>query len=288
MTIENTMNSDIDQMHFLVLHIGKAYCMKDWNYKDVCSPFTRLYYVVKGHAQIQLPDKIQDLYPDHMYIVPAFTPHSYICDEEFVHYYIHVYNESEHDVLDDLILPTEIETEEYILMAIQHLCELCPNMELQQYEPKTYDNTAARLRNLMKNKQRTLADRVESRAIIYLLLARFIRMAHPKHYAKDERIKDVLNYIHTNISKKISMDSLIDIACMSEDYFIRLFKKEIYMTPISYITKKKVEKAQLRLVTGNETVKEIAFQLGFESQEYFNRVFKKYTGLTPLSYRRSY
>ena len=83
------MNNDIDQMHFLVLHIGEACCRENWNYKNICSPFTRIYYVTKGYAQIELPDKKQDLHPGLMYIIPAFTTHSYICHGEFCHYYIH-------------------------------------------------------------------------------------------------------------------------------------------------------------------------------------------------------
>lgn len=282
------MNNNIDEMHFLVLHVGEAHCMKDWNYKNVCSPFTRIYYVTKGHAQIKLPDKNQDLYPDHLYIIPAFTPHSYICNEEFDHYYIHIYNEAEHDILDELLLPTEIEADHIILEAIRRLLNLCPNMGLTQYEPSSYDYDTARWHCLIKNKQRSLAARVESRAIIYLLLSCFMRLAVPKHHAKDERIQNVLEYIHSNIYKKISMKELADISCMSEDYLIRLFKKELFMTPVNYIIKKKMEKAQLKLVTGNAPIKEISYQLGFESQKYFTRVFKKMTGLTPLAYRKSH
>ena len=62
----------------------------------------------------------------------------------------------------------------------------------------------------------------------------------------------------------------------------------MYMTPINYVMKKKIERAQLKLITENTEVKEIAYQLGFENQGYFNRVFKRFTGLTPLAYRRSY
>ena len=84
------------------------------------------------------------------------------------------------------------------------------------------------------------------------------------------------------------MKSLVDISCMSKDHFIRIFKREMYMTPINYVMKKKIERAQLKLITENTEVKEIAYQLGFENQGYFNRVFKRFTGLTPLAYRRSY
>ena len=161
-------------------------------------------------------------------------------------------------------------------------------MGLTQYEPSSYDYDTARWHCLIKNKQRSLAARVESRAIIYLLLSCFMRLAVPKHHAKDERIQNVLEYIHSNIYKKISMKELADISCMSEDHLIRLFKKELFMTPVNYIIKKKMEKAQLKLVTGNAPIKEISYQLGFESQEYFTRVFKKMTGLTPLAYRKSH
>ena len=105
------MNYDIDQMHFLVLHIGEACCRASWNYKNICSPFTRIYYVTKGHAGIVMPTFTQSLRPGFMYIVPAFTPHSYVCHEEFCHYYIHIYNESDHDILEDWALPTEIKAD---------------------------------------------------------------------------------------------------------------------------------------------------------------------------------
>ena len=130
------MNNDIDQMHFLVLHIGEACCRENWNYKNICSPFTRIYYVTKGYAQIELPDKKQDLHPGFMYIIPAFTTHSYVCHGEFCHYYIHIYNESDHDILEDWELPTEIRTANEMLSYIRKLNKLCPGLELTQTDPQ--------------------------------------------------------------------------------------------------------------------------------------------------------
>ena len=143
-------------MHFLVLHIGEACCRENWNYKNICSPFTRIYYVTKGYAQIELPDKKQDLHPGLMYIIPAFTTHSYICHGEFCHYYIHIYNESDHDILEDWELPTEIRTENETLSYIRKLYKLCPGLELTQTDPQYYDNSPALTRNILKNKQREL------------------------------------------------------------------------------------------------------------------------------------
>ena len=48
------MVSLVDKLHPLVLNVGLAVHNADWNWKNVNSPFTRLYYITEGTAQIQL------------------------------------------------------------------------------------------------------------------------------------------------------------------------------------------------------------------------------------------
>jgi YesN/AraC family two-component response regulator len=54
------------------------------------------------------------------------------------------------------------------------------------------------------------------------------------------------------------------------------------------VNRKKVERAQLMLMTEPIHVKEVAFSLGFDDHSYFIRLFKKSTGLTPNDYRQRY
>ena len=70
--------------------------------------------------------------------------------------------------------------------------------------------------------------------------------------------------------------------------FYPFIKKETGVTPSKYINQKKIEKAQLILVTDEMSVKNVAFSLSFDDYSYFNRLFKKTTGLTPQEYRNSY
>ena len=56
-------------------------------------------------------------------------------------------------------------------------------------------------------------------------------------------------------------------------------------TPIQYINQKKIEKAQLMLIVGNQSIKEIAYNLSFENISYFYRMFKKMTGIPPNEYK---
>lgn len=284
------MTQSIDQLHLLILNVGLAIHNADWNWRNVNSPFTRLYYVTEGAARILLPTGIQELKPDHLYLVPSFTTHSYLCDTHFVHYYLHIYedHQSESSILEDFSFPTEIPAGHLELPLIKRLCGINPTMQLPQSDPTSYDNNPTLIKNIIKNKQRTFCDKVESRGIVYQLMARFLKDAQPKTEINDDRIQKVLSYIRKNIYKTIDIDSLAAISCLSKDHFIRLFKKEINNTPLQYINQKKIEKAQLILITDSMPVKNISYLLAYEDHSYFNRLFKKLTGVTPQQYRDRY
>lgn len=284
------MTQSIDQLHLLILNVGLAIHNADWNWRNVNSPFTRLYYVTEGTARILLPTGIQELKPDHLYLVPSFTTHSYLCDTHFVHYYLHIYedHQSESSILEDFSFPTEIPAGDLELPLIKRLCGINPTMQLPQSDPTSYDNNPTLIKNIIKNKQRTFCDKVESRGIVYQLMARFLKDAQPKAEINDDRIQKVLSYIRKNIYKTIDIDSLAAISCLSKDHFIRLFKKEVNNTPLQYINQKKIEKAQLILITDSIPVKNISYLLAYEDHSYFNRLFKKLTGVTPQQYRDRY
>lgn len=284
------MNLQVEQMHPLVLNVGLAVHNADWNWKNVNSPFTRLYYVTEGSAQIELPDGIYTLSPKHMYFIPAFTIHTNICKSNFVHYYLHIYEDhySDNDWLDHWKFPVEIEATDLDLALFKRLCEINPHMTLQKSDPTTYDNNPTLMQNLIKNRQRAFCDKVESRGIVFQLLSRFFKQEQSKIEMEDNRIAKTVLYIRKHLNEAIELEKLAEISCLSKDHFIRLFKKELGTTPLQYINQKKIEKAQLLLITEELAVKEIAFQLAFEDYSYFNRLFKKITGVTPQEYRRLY
>ena len=284
------MNLQVEQMHPLVLNVGLAVHNADWNWKNVNSPFTRLYYVTEGSAQIELPDGIYTLSPKHMYFIPAFTIHTNICKSNFVHYYLHIYEDhySDNDWLDHWKFPVEIEATDLDLALFKRLCEINTHMTLQKSDPTTYDNNPTLMQNLIKNRQRAFCDKVESRGIVFQLLSRFFKQGQSKIEMEDNRIAKTVLYIRKHLNEAIELEKLAEISCLSKDHFIRLFKKELGTTPLQYINQKKIEKAQLLLITEELAVKEIAFQLAFDDYSYFNRLFKKTTGVTPQEYRRLY
>ena len=146
------MTQSIDQLHLLILNVGLAIHNADWNWKNVSSPFTRLYYIMEGTAQIIFPDGIQELKPHHLYLVPSFTTHSYQCNSHFTHYYLHIYedHQSESGILEDWNFPIEIPADNLELPLIKRLCEINPTMQLPQSDPTSYDNNPTLIRNIIK------------------------------------------------------------------------------------------------------------------------------------------
>lgn len=284
------MNYSIDRLRLLTLNVGLADHLVDWNWKNVRSPFARLYYVTEGTARVQLPTGVYTLRPNHLYFIPAYTMHSYICDAPFSHYYIHIYEDMQSDmgILEQWDYPVEVKAASGDLELVKRLCFINPFLKLQQPDPDVYDNHQTLVSNLELNQRRPFSDKVESRGILYILMSRFLKYATPKADVRDDRIQLTLAHIRNHLGEKLDIEQLAEKASMSKDHFIRVFKHQTGETPNAYITKRKLEKAELTLVTTNMAVNRIADCLGYDDYSYFNRIFKKNSGMTPQQYRKSH
>lgn len=281
------MQIPIESLNLLMLNVGLAQHNGDWNWKNVSSPFTRIYYVTKGQAWLHLPAGVVELKPHYMYIIPVYTMHSYECDSEFEHYYLHVYEgfKKETDVFDFYDFPTEVKAEERDNEIFETLCRLHPDAELPASNPEMYDNRSNFTDYVRRYNELPLYDKMQLRGCILILFSRFMRCARPRIWTKDERMAKVLKYVHDNIYDDIDIDNLASIACVTKPYLIRLFSKNFGISPLQYINKKKMEKAQLLLITGDLPIKELAYELGYNDHSYFIRLFKKIIGSTPMEYR---
>ena len=72
----------------------------------------------------------------------------------------------------------------------------------------------------------------------------------------------------------------------SAGYVKKIFKKETGLTPLQYLTDKRLENAasNLAMSGGRGNISEIAYQCGFSEPLYFSRLFKRKYGVSPRSY----
>lgn len=281
--------NEIYSMQLILLNIGYAIHNADWNYKNVRSPFARIYLVKEGYARLHLPgNRIQDLRPNHLYMIPPFTMHSCECTNHFTLYYIHIYDnqKSDYSILEDLMYPVEIKAKNIDELLVERLFTINPDSALNHNDPKKYDNTTNLIKTINNQINRATHDLLETNGILFQLLSHFMVYSKDKYDIVDNRILRVVKYIRNNIHKDISIEELKDMCCLSKDHFIRLFKNDLQETPTQYIIQRKIERAQLMLITSDLLIKDIAYELSFENVSYFNRLFKKATGLTPSDYRK--
>lgn len=283
------MQMPIESLNLQMLNVGLAKHDKDWNWQNVNSPFTRIYCVTKGEAWLHLPTAIQKLQPGHLYIVPAYTLHSYECSGVFEHYYLHVFEgfKKEADILERYDLPTEVVAQEGDERLMEAMCRRHPEAQLPSSNPEAYDNTMTFNDYVRRYNDMPLHEKMQLRGATLILLSRFMEHAKEKHWIQDKRMMAVLTHIHQFIYEDINIDHLAEIACLTRFYFIRTFTQELGMSPLQYINRKKVERAQVLLLTEDMTVKELAYTLGFSDHSYFIRLFRKITGRTPKEYRKT-
>lgn len=279
----------IESMNLLLLNVGRARHHADWNWKGVNSPFSRIYFVTEGEALLHLPGQTVRLKPGHLYFVPAYKTHSYECHGLFDHYYLHVYEgvRKEMSIFEVYELPTEVEVEglEEMHVLFEYLCREQPATCLPESDPTSYDTGIQTSDYAQRYRSMTLWEKMELRGAMLMILARFMRKAIPRVWTNDERMKRVLEHVHSHIGDTITLEQLAAVACVTGPYITRLFKKELGISPIQYVIKKKVERAEMLLYTTDLSVKEVAWQLGFSDDSYFIRLFRKQTGTTPQEYR---
>lgn len=84
-----------------------------------------------------------------------------------------------------------------------------------------------------------------------------------------------------------SNEELSKLCGISKFYFIKLFKKNLGVTPQEYYAKLIIDRSSNLLISTNYSISKIAKLCGIEDALYFSRMFKKHKGISPHAYRKS-
>lgn len=103
----------------------------------------------------------------------------------------------------------------------------------------------------------------------------------------DPRIQVVIDYALLHPSEKYTPQRMADMAELSKQRFSCLFKAQIGKSPMLYIKELKLTAAARKLLVSNDTVSDIAYEVGYEDPNYFIREFKSSFGYTPKQYRQA-
>jgi len=108
------------------------------------------------------------------------------------------------------------------------------------------------------------------------------------HASSDQRIRRVLDALHTRYAEPLQIADLAQIACLSQSALHRLFLKHTRMTPNEYVTRLRIGRACSALSYDKLSIAAIADLSGYRNLANFNRHFRTLKGMTPREFRRSY
>lgn len=100
-----------------------------------------------------------------------------------------------------------------------------------------------------------------------------------------EQIQVTVDYIEEHISEEIKIETLAEIASLSQFYYQRLFSRLIKKPVYEYIKLRRLARASEALINKDKRILDIALDFGFSSHELFTRSFKNAFGITPEEYR---
>ncbi len=97
-----------------------------------------------------------------------------------------------------------------------------------------------------------------------------------------QRVQKALTYIMANLDRPLSLKEIARAASFSEYHFHRIFSAVMEESPGEYVTRKKLEKAAIRLAySPNATVSQVAFEFGYASVSSFSKAFNQWFGVRP-------
>jgi len=276
---------------FRLLNVDYVKLGKKWNFRNVISPYYRLYYIDEGEGVISGPNGSLDLSPGYLYLIPSFTLCNLYCDNFLSQYFVQFFEDSADGIslFSNCMQSLQIEADDKDISNFKRLISINPGRGINRSnDPKVYEKDIYYKEYTELNNLQSIAVQYETQGIIFQLISKFLK---PEIFHKDKVtvkpsvVMDAIGYIQINLQTPLKVSHLADRANLNTDYFSRLFHRYTGQSPVSYILQKRIERAQYLIITTKKQQDEIAELTGFDNVYYFSKVFKKLTGLAPGAYK---
>jgi len=98
--------------------------------------------------------------------------------------------------------------------------------------------------------------------------------------------KRVKSYIEDKLDSTIRAMDLAALVRLSTSYFFRAFRRTFGDTPVAYITKRRMLRAQALMSKSRVSLSQVALECGMWDQAHFSRTFRRIVGMSPTVWRR--
>ena len=106
-------------------------------------------------------------------------------------------------------------------------------------------------------------------------------------YIIPSNVEVASQYIRKYAHEKFSLDTLADAIHVSKYYLVKLFKKEMGVTPNQYYIQIRMYLVKKEIIKYRKEV-DLAMELNFNDQSHLCNLFKKQMGISLLDYKKSF
>lgn len=235
-----------------------------------------IFYVLEGNCEVVVQDRIYQAHPEDLIVINANKKHSYQSKEDVLIGYVEI----------DFHLLEE-------LLGTNRLFFWC-NSVLDRNA--AYDDMRAILKNIFSQYfEKGGFGEVVLQSLYYRLLQvlveNFMVKNDDQRFAgqnspDENRLSEIINYIHSNYQRKISLSELSGALYLSVPYLSKYIKRQMGMNFIDYVNNIRLFHAVDDLLYTNNSITMIALENGFANAASFTKRLKDAYGLTPSEYRQ--
>ena len=157
--------------------------------------------------------------------------------------------------------------------ALEHLCYMCAKM-LFARTPGTSRRVAALTHFFAAYLAEKYMDAAPARPAFHGGL--------PIH-----QLRKVEDHVRENLADEITIEALAGLVELSPFHFSRVFKQATGMSPLQYVTRERIARAQQLSRETTRSLIDIALDVGYASPSHFAQVFRRVVGVTPTEFRRA-
>lgn len=138
--------------------------------------------------------------------------------------------------------------------------------------------------------EETFGYEMRLQAMLTEIWVRLVEQVRPPQHAAprdttDEKMKQMMVYIHTHYAERITVPMIAAAAFCSERECYRTFQACLHTSPIEYIRNVRLQSACHLLINTDTSITDIAQNCGLYSSSYFGHLLRQATGLSPTAYR---
>jgi len=264
----------IDSFECKIITGGYNRCDSSWNKSsDELDRCFKIYNPVKGEAAVIIDGTEYILESGKVYLISGFSIEAQRCSTFMDIYWLH-------------FVPVSIQLKHILLGSKPiHIWDkkhfhFLPDFNEHLKALFTDENyTSSNISNLPYSYE-------EARIQSYILS--FVAEAMKEIPADDlVRSKEItklvpsIKFMDSEFKRNPSLKEIASKSNLAPNYFHRIFKQNFEITPYNYMLRLRMEYAVKLLTTTNKSVKEVAFESGYDNEFYFSRQFKKQYNYSP-------